>query len=286
MENMGSLQATECPFCRGRAFSSVFVYDEPPPGEVRFEFARLTPYHREVFRCQCCGHFLSLHGMETTALYEEQYVSSTYGKDGLRGAFDRIVALDPSRSDNVGRVRHILEFARGYLTGPGREGRPPAVLDVGSGLCVFLHRMKEAGWRCVALDPDERAARHARETVDVEAVCGEFLSAGGLGQFDLITFNKVLEHVPEPVVMLARSAEYLNKGAFVYVELPDGEAAVKNGPEREEFFIEHYHVFSAASLALLASRSGFTVLQIERLREPSSKYTLRAFLAPAENVGL
>jgi hypothetical protein len=42
-------------------------------------------------------------------------------------------------------------------------------------------------------------------------------------------------------------------------------------------------VFSAASLALVAQRAGFRLLQQERLREPSTKYTLVAFLwnAPA-----
>jgi hypothetical protein len=63
--------------------------------------------------------------------------------------------------------------------------------------------------------------------------------------------------------------------------VPDGEAAVHEGPGREEFFIEHHHIFSAVSLALLAARAGFNVQVIERLREPSRKYTLRAFLVPA-----
>ncbi len=79
---------------------------------------------------------------------------------------------------------------------------------------------------------------------------------------------------------LAKSAKHLNPGGFVYVEVPDGEAAVHEGPGREEFFIEHHHVFSAASLALLATRAGFNVQVIERLHEPSTKYTLRGFLIP------
>jgi hypothetical protein len=61
------------------------------------------------------------------------------------------------------------------------------------------------------------------------------------------------------------------------IELPDVASAI-DGPPREKFFIEHRHVFSATSIALLAGRAGFSVLAIERLREPSGKYTLRAFL--------
>jgi len=106
------------------------------------------------------------------------------------------------------------------------------------------------------------------------------MSLEGLGQFDAVTFNKVLEHVEDPVGMLARSRRHVATGGFVYIELPDGEAAVAQGPEREEFFIDHPHVFSAASLMLLASRAGFSVTACARLQEPSTKYTLYAFLSP------
>ena len=92
-------------------------------------------------------------------------------------------------------------------------------------------------------------------------------------------FNKVLEHVEDPVAMLARSSDVLAGGGVVYVEVPDGEAAAVQGPEREEFFIEHHHVFSLGSLAMTAARAGLSPLALERLREPSSKFTLRAFLA-------
>lgn len=263
-----------CPLCEGTRFSTAFVYDAPPRGEVRFERGS-SAYHRKVFRCEGCGHFLSVHAMDLIHLYEQEYVRATYGNDGLRRAFDRITGLDPAKSDNVGRVRRIEEFAQRSLTATQRN-----VLDVGSGLCVFLHRMKQAGWRCTALDPDERAVAHARDVVGVEAIRGDFLSARDLGQFDAITFNKVLEHVEDPIAMLAKSAAHLRKGGFVYVELPDGEMAIQDGPEREEFFVEHHHVFSMASLALLAARSGFVVRLMERLREPSTKYTVYAFLAP------
>jgi len=39
-------------------------------------------------------------------------------------------------------------------------------------------------------------------------------------------------------------------------------------------------VFSPGSLALVAARAGFGPIAIERLREPSGKFTLRAFLVP------
>jgi SAM-dependent methyltransferase len=250
-----------CP-CEGRYFGRVFLYEQPPPGETRFE---LETYEREVRRCAVCGHFVSEHRLGD--IYGGAYVDSTYG-DRMRETYERIMALPPDRSDNAGRVRRVVEFG-----GP----EPRTVLDVGSGLCVFLARLRdEAGWRGTALDPDPRAAEHAR-SLGLEAICGDYLRLDGLGRFDVVTFNKVLEHVEDPVGMLARSAEHLARGGFVYVEVPDGEAAAAEGPGREEFFIEHLHVFSPASLALTVERAGFSPARVDRFREPSTKFTLAAF---------
>jgi 2-polyprenyl-3-methyl-5-hydroxy-6-metoxy-1,4-benzoquinol methylase len=113
--------------------------------------------------------------------------------------------------------------------------------------------------------------------VGVKAIHADFLKDDGFGRFDLIAFNKVLEHVPEPVAMLRKGARYLEPGGFVHVELPDAEGAAREGFGREEFFIEHLHIFTAASFSLLVERAGFRLAALEQVREPSSKCTLRGF---------
>ena len=55
--------------------------------------------------------------------------------------------------------------------------------------------MKQAGWDCVALDMDERLAAHHRDVVGVQAIVGDVRTIEGVGTFDLVSFNKVLEHV-------------------------------------------------------------------------------------------
>jgi hypothetical protein len=89
--------------------------------------------------------------------------------------------------------------------------------------------------------------------------------------------------VTDPVAMLRRAAAHLASDGAVYIELPDGEAAMHDGPGREEFFIDHHHVFSRKSLGVLAQRAGFSIIEDERLREPSSKYTLHAFLVSGQD---
>jgi len=271
----------QCP-CEAGKFSPVFRYTAPPQCEVRFAFSSGEGYRREVSRCDLCGHFVSVHQMDMSGLYAGAYVDANYGDSGIARNFERIISLDPGQSDNAGRVQRIIDFADNHFSN-FTAASPRTILDVGSGLCVFLHRMKAAGWVCTALDPDPRAAAHARDRVGVSAICGDFMELSELGTFDVITFNKVLEHVADPVGMLARSADFVRAGGFVYVELPDGEAAAQDGPEREEFAIDHLHVFSGASFAMLAERAGFRLQTLERLREPSTKYTWRGFLIPRQS---
>ncbi len=263
--------------CAGDQFELTFRYAEPPAGEIRFAVSQHAGYRRDILRCRTCGHFVSRHDMDTLEMYSGEYVNATYGRDdGLRRNFERIVNLDPAKSDNTGRVRRVLDFAAGHF---GDEMQEPKVLDVGSGLCVFLFRMKQAGWKCTALDPDPRSAVHARNVAGVEAICGDFMKLTDLGLFDVISFNKVLEHVQAPVAMLRKARQHLRPRGFVYIELPDGEAAQAEGSGREEFFIDHLHIFSAASFASLVERAGLKLLTIDRVREPSTKFTLRGFAA-------
>ena len=263
----------QCP-CDGRHLQPAFRYVAPPAGETAFDRAG-GKYERGYSRCDLCLHWFSDNAMDMGGLYCGSYVDNTYGRR-MQETFDRIQALPPEKSDNAARAACVIDFARGHFA----PGTVPRLLDVGSGLCVFAARMKAAGWKCTALDPDERAARHAVDVVGVEAVTGDFMQmdTGSIGPFDVVTFNKVLEHVEDPVAMLARALPLLALGGFVYFEVPDGEAAAAAGPGREEFFIEHHHVFSAASVAMLAARAGFRGLATQRLREPSSKFTLRVFV--------
>jgi len=267
-----------CPMCGGHELYVHFTYDEQPPLETRFPLAAGSRYWRELHRCAQCGHYLEYFEPDQNALYGEEYVSATYGDaDGLRRMFERIDALPAQRSDNTGRVRHVLDYCAQHWPTERFADRKPTLLDVGAGLGVFPYRMQQAGWDCTALDLDPRQVQHLREVAGVRAELGDLNSQSGLGRFDLISFNKVLEHIREPIGVLAGSAQKLLPGGLVYVELPDAEAAEREGKEREEYLLGHIHVFSFASFALLIAHAGLQLLDCQRLQEPSSKYTLRGF---------
>ena len=213
--------------------------------------------------------------MDLTSLYEGDYVDGTYGDaEGLRKHFQKIINFPRDKSDNMGRATRIDEFATKAI----KENSTRRLLDVGAGLGVFPYAMKQLGWDCLALDPDFRAVDHIRETVGVESVHGDFLLAdfSEHSDFTAVTFNKVLEHVIEPIGMLLKARDLIAPDGFIYVEVPD-MAAADDGKEREEFTIDHHHVFSPASLSMMCARAGLEVMELERLKEPSGKFTLRVF---------
>ncbi len=271
------LKDKHCAFCGSLEYKSVFTYRSPPPLETVFKSIDTTGYFRQIVQCSVCLHMESVHEMKLGALYEGEYNASTYtDREGMQRTFQKIISLPSGKSDNYGRCENIKSFISERK--PSVPFKDIRVLDIGSGLGVFPWQMKQFGFSVHALDPDTASVGHIKDEIQIPCYSGDFFEISIAESFDLICLNKVLEHVRDPIKMLARTASILRPGGYVYIELPDAECAFRDGAQREEFVIDHIHVFSGNSLFLLASRAGFLVETFERLQEPSTKYTLRAFL--------
>jgi len=270
-----SLALADRCFCGSSEWQPAVTYAAPPTGETPFPLPKGS-YNRGYFRCPTCGHLHGQHNIDLGFLYDGAYVDATYGDyDGIARTFDRIKALPPDKSDNVGRVARIREFTEGS----GRFPTEPRLLDIGAGLGVFPSAIKDLGWDVTAIDPDPRAARHMRERLGIPVIEADIFDVdpGNVGTFDIVTLNKVLEHVVDPDALLHRCSDFLNEGGVIYFEVPDGPAALTDGPHREEFFIEHHHAFSLESARHLARMSGLANFESGTIVEPSTKYTVYVF---------
>lgn len=267
--------APACTLCGGRRLALVAEIKQRPARETDFGIPPAA-YCRQVLQCQDCGVFNNQHAMLAAALYCQQYNKATYQND-LSAKYAAIRALPLPQSDNKQRVQRVIAFSR-------RQGQTPArakVLDVGSGLCVFLAEMQAAGYAGYCIDPDPQAVAHARQTVQVAgAYAGAIEDYQPECRFDIITLNKVLEHVRTPITLLQHAKRLLAPGGFLYVELPDGEAALQHGGahDREEFYIEHVTVFSPRAVRFLINAAGFAAAELASIHEPSDKFTTYAFL--------
>lgn len=262
--------------CGETNLEEVLRYNTPPIGETKFDIGS-TAYRRAYDRCRVCSHMFGRHQLDIVRLYESDYVDGTYGSaEGMRRKFEQILSLPPAKSDNSGRVARVLAYRR--LQNPSVAYS--RLLDVGAGLGVFPAAMKAAGWHVFAVEPDVRTVQHLNDVVGITAWAQNLfdLPVEKTERFDVVSLNKVLEHVEDPVALLARAAEFVATHGFLYIELPD-VAAIREGADREEFYIEHHHVFSPESFAMLVTRAGLVLQRIERLREPSGKFTLVGFCA-------
>ncbi|MEM7071581.1 MAG: class I SAM-dependent methyltransferase, partial [Pseudomonadota bacterium] len=235
----------------------MYRYTSKPTGETSFDIVT-SSYYRELWRFKPSGHFISLHDMFSNHLYDGQYASTVYGNiDCLQHTFDKIMGLPSEKSDNHYRTQKIASFMDDHS-----DHHRKNVLDIGSGTCVFLAKFRQYGWDGTALDPDPIQAQHARD-LGFDVLEDDFIKITATRKkFNLITFNKVLEHVIDPIKMLRHAHHFLEQKGIVYIELPDCDQAWLDADysEREEFFIEHHHGFSKKSLYILADRAGFEVI--------------------------
>jgi 2-polyprenyl-3-methyl-5-hydroxy-6-metoxy-1,4-benzoquinol methylase len=274
--------------CSCERSQNVLEFSKKPEGETDFRFGN-SDYRRAFDECIGCGHYFARHNLPLAKIYESEYVDATYGDfGGMVARLNRILSLPAEESDNCGRVQRLEAFARETQNSVIPANRNKTLLDIGAGLGVFPAAMKEKDWDVTAVEPDLRTVELLKSIVGVNAFQDDFLalSPERIGQFDFITFNKVLEHLENPSELLSHAKEFLPASGFCYIEVPD-VAAARLGKSREEFFVEHHHVFSPASLAIMAENCGFKVLSMGRIVEPSGKFTLYAFLgkATAESLG-
>ncbi len=270
-----------CPLCGAGDPALLASLDRPPAGEKDYGVAP-GQYRRSIYQCRECGLYLNAHALLSPDYYTGDYNQASWQRDFLT-PFTRILSLPDDQSDNRRRVARVLAFMRRRELDPAEAD----VLDVGSGLCVFLAELGRHGCRCVCVDPDPAAVRHAREHAGVEwGHAGTLDTFPDTHRFDVVAFNKVLEHVPDPLRLLEQGRRLLAPGGFLYVELPDGDLAREHGDltHRQEFFAEHCAVYHPEAVRRLASLARLEVLELGRLHEPSGKCTVFAFLEPARHV--
>jgi SAM-dependent methyltransferase len=100
------------------------------------------------------------------------------------------------------------------------------VLDFGCGKGQFLAEAKKLAWSGIGIETAKDRARFAVDKYHVEVI-QEFYSEGQIksGEFDLISLNHVLEHLPQPVSLVNELLESnLAKGGLLYIEVPRADS--------------------------------------------------------------
>jgi 2-polyprenyl-3-methyl-5-hydroxy-6-metoxy-1,4-benzoquinol methylase len=101
------------------------------------------------------------------------------------------------------------------------------LLDVGCGHGLLLDEARRRGYEPVGLELSRAAARHARETLELEVIelplegYAEPRNGDAPGAFDVVVLADVLEHLDDPVGAIDRCAGLLRPGGVLCVVTPD-----------------------------------------------------------------
>lgn len=134
---------------------------------------------------------------------------------------DEIYAVVDNRKSIFEQI--IFSEARKILK-KAQQIHPKAkqLLDFGSGKGQFLAVAKELDWEGMGIETEMSRADFAREKYGVEITC-QYYESGKIGvqAADFITLNHVLEHLPQPLVLLEQltKANLAPKG-ILYIEVP------------------------------------------------------------------
>ncbi len=161
---------------------------------------------------------------------------------------------------SIQRERRRLSLM--YLDGvsPGR------VLDVGCGDGARLARLRSLGWDVTGQEMDPEAALRARQTYGIHVHLGPLNEAEfKVGEFDAIIMNHVIEHVYDPVRLLADCNRLLRKGGTLVVVTPNAESCGHERFGSSWRGLEpprHLYLFNQSTLLEVARRAGFSGLDV------------------------
>ncbi len=180
----------------------------------------------------------------------------------------RVAGFKTLRDENYAE---ILDELAGEIPLAGRR-----LFDVGSAHGWFVEAAARRGLLAEGIEPEQEMVDHARaQGLAIRA--GYFPSALGEDeQADIISFNDVLEHIPDVDAALEACAHSLRAGGLLSVNIPSAEglayrvsAALARVGIRGPFLrlwqfglpSPHVHYFTPAALARLIERHGFVVLR-------------------------
>lgn len=154
------------------------------------------------------------------------------------------------------RDRHRCRITTRIATG--------RILDIGCGRGTFLDSMQSAGWDVCGVEFSDETASYARKRYAIQVSTS---LAGIEGLFDVVTLNHVIEHVQDPVGLLAKCHGLLKDGGVLFVAAPNIDSLQAKFGGAGWFHLDvprHLYHFSESGLVRMIESGGFTVERIRR----------------------
>ena len=209
-------------------------------------------------RCSGCGQLMSRASAARYAETMQQFNAADF--NAPRGQ-------ELARRQSVARQR-LSRIAS--LT--GQRPANMRVLDIGCSRGQFVAAAIAAGYRAEGVEPAPRIAEAAR-------AAGLPVKTGLLEDqhypeacFDALTLFEVIEHLREPLPLLAECRRVLKPGGILLVSTANAESwtAAAMGARWDYFDMEkdggHISFYNPRSMAMIAAAAGFEVARLDTAR--------------------
>jgi 2-polyprenyl-3-methyl-5-hydroxy-6-metoxy-1,4-benzoquinol methylase len=158
-------------------------------------------------------------------------------------------------------LRHGATYGLDELLPPYRaNGR---LLDVGCGAGTYLSQMKQLGWEVLGVDTSHEAAKTAKAMYGIDVLVGDVESVDiTQASMDVIVMTHAIEHVENPVAVLARCRELLGPSGRIILTTPNVKSLGHRLFGRDWLALDpprHLSLFSRASLKRCVQLAGLRV---------------------------
>lgn len=206
----------------------------------------------EFHRCRRCA---MLYAPEVV---DPHIVARRYRGSELQRDYHKLLEGGGAPTELAGRLA---------AAAPGRD----VAVDVGCGHGGLLVALAERFRDALGLELDPRLAASARRRgVTVAEQRLEDLPRPP-GSIDLVTMNQILEHIVEPLPLLAAAHRLLRPGGLLWISVPQRRSlglTVLRGHHPSVATHMHVNLFDADSLRALAHRAGFRIDELSSDGDP------------------
>lgn len=261
---MPNLSPVTCPVCDSNIWTLV---------REGGDFCR--PQYKKVFRltrCTSCGLIIQNPRPDEQELHAAYSISEDYA---------------PYRPAWREKGWTLWKFLRIWtnkrrMTQIASTGGGSRMLEVGCGSGDFMVAASEAGWTIKGVEYNSEMVERIVEGLGYDVRLGGLVR--GLwdeGQFDVVAFWNVLEHVPDPLEDLRIASSYLRSGGRVIISIPSRHAA-EHGMWFGQYWAcldlpRHLYFFDKSTLSRLFAKAGFDLLDY---RTPAIQSAWSYYMSP------
>ena len=216
---------------------------------------------------------------EITRFYAEEFYSSKYQ------AFNNS-ALEVQEADREFHDAHRSDIANKITELLNRPLDGVRILDIGCGWGQTMKFLADRGGECYGFDPAPEAVDYVKSLgLQCTRAGMERMDVFGGKRFDVVMLMNVLEHLADPVNVVAEIKEaVLNDGGLLVIEVPnefnDFQVAGQQLHGLKEWWVAppaHLNYFSGTTLSSLLQGAGLDVRHLE------ASFPMEMFLLMGEN---